>query len=112
MCQVVAPLDDEIRADAEDRLLAGLGHKTPTQLRAAAHRVVQRLDGQAVGRRVEDALRERGIEVHPTGDGLGSLSVSNPPLPVLRAVRDEVVEFPQSEERSEGVPSSSSATAW
>jgi hypothetical protein len=93
ICQVVASLDDEIRADAEDRLLARLGHKTPSQLRAAAHRVVQRLDGQAIGRRVEEALRERGIEVHPTGDGLGSLSVSNLPLPVLRAVQDALRQY-------------------
>ena len=53
MCQVVSPLeDDDIRAEAEARLLARLGHKTPPQLRAAAHRVVQRLDGQAISRRV------------------------------------------------------------
>ena len=93
MCQVVAPLDDEIRADAEDRLLARLGHKTPTQLRAAAHRVVQRLDGQAIGRRVQTALRDRGIAIHPTGDGLGSLTVTNLPLPVLRAVQDALRQY-------------------
>jgi hypothetical protein len=93
MCQVVAPLDDEIRADAEHRLLARLGHKTPPQLRAAAHRVVQRLDGQAIGRRMETALRERGIAIYPTGDGLGNLSVSNLPLPVLRAVQDALRQY-------------------
>lgn len=87
LCQVVSPLDDDLRPGAEGRLLARLGHKTPTQLRAAAHRVVQRLDGQAIRRRVEASLRERGIAVCPTGDGLGSLSVTNLPLPVLRPCR-------------------------
>jgi hypothetical protein len=94
ICQVIAPLeDDELRAEAEARLLARLGHKTPAQLRAAAHRIVQRLDGAAIGRRVETALRERGIAVHPTGDGLGSLSVTNLPLPVLRAVEDALRQY-------------------
>ncbi|MCZ2839385.1 HNH endonuclease signature motif containing protein [Modestobacter sp. VKM Ac-2985] len=90
---VLAHLDDQLRAEAEARLLARLGHKTPTQLRAAAHRVVQRLDGQAISRRVEAALRERGVAVHPTGDGLGTLSVTNLPLPVLRAVEDALRQY-------------------
>lgn len=93
LCQVLAPLDDDVRSEAEARLLARLGHKTPTQLRAAAHRLVQRLDGQAIGRRVETALRERGIAVYLTGDGLGSLSVTNVPLPVLRAVEDALRQY-------------------
>lgn len=90
---VLAPLDDELRAEAEGRLLARLGHKTPTELRAAAHRVVQRLDGQAISRRVEAALRQRGVTVHPTGDGLGTLSVTNLPLPVLRAAEDALRQY-------------------
>jgi hypothetical protein len=93
LCQVVAPLDDEHRAEAEARVLARLGHKTPTQLRAAAHRVVQRLDGQAISRRVETALRERGIQLYPTGDGLGTLSLTHMPLPVLRAVQDALRQY-------------------
>ncbi len=94
LCQVVAPLDDDqLRVHAEERLLTRLGHKTPTQLRAAAHRLVQRLDADAISRRVETALRERGIAVHPTGDGLGSLSVTNLPLPVLRAVEDALRQY-------------------
>src|SRR4051812_25820008 len=93
LCQVVAPLDDEHRAEAEARVLARLGHKTPTQLRAAAHRVVQRLAGQAISRRVEAALRERGIQLCPTGDGLGTLSLTHLPLPVLRAVQDALRQY-------------------
>ncbi len=93
LCQVVAPLDDEHRAEAEARVLARLGHKTPTQLRTAAHRVVQRLDGQAIGRRVQTALRERGVQLHPTGDGLGTLCLTDLPLPVLRAVQDALRQY-------------------
>ena len=93
MCSVVGPLDDDLRNRAEARLLARLGHKTPTQLRAAAHRLVQRLDGQAISRRVEAAIRERGVAVHPTGDGLGTLSVTDLPLPVLRAVQDALRQY-------------------
>ena len=93
LCQVIAGLDDDLRAQAEQRLLARLGHKTPTQLRAAAHRLAQRLDASAISRRVQTALRERGITVYPTGDGLGSLSVTNLPLPVLRAVQDALRQY-------------------
>ena len=93
MCEVVAPLDDDVRPTAEARLLDRLGAKTPTQLRAAAHRVVQRLDGQAVRRRVEATLRERGIAVYPTGDGLGTLAVTDLPLPVLRALQEALRQY-------------------
>ncbi|MEU2349110.1 DUF222 domain-containing protein [Modestobacter sp. NPDC049651] len=93
LCEVLGPLSDDVRGDAETRVLRRLGTKTPTQLRAAAHRVVQRLDGQAITRRVEAALRERGVQVHPTGDGLGTLSLTNLPLPVLRAVQDALRQY-------------------
>jgi len=93
LSEVVAPLDDEVRVLAEQRLLDRLGRKTPAQLRAAAHRVVQRLDAEAVSRRVAAALRERHVAVHPTGDGLGTLSVTDLPLPVLRAVEDALRRY-------------------
>ena len=93
LCEVVAPLADDVRGEAEALVLSRLGAKTPTQLRAAAHRVVQRIDGQAIARRVEAALRERAVEVHPTGDGLGTLSLTNLPLPVLRAVQDALRQY-------------------
>jgi hypothetical protein len=93
MCEVIAPLDADPRQQAEDRLLGRLGSKTPTQLRAAAHRVVARLDADAIGRRVADAIRERRIAVYPTGDGLGSLSVSGLPLPVVRTVENALQQY-------------------
>ena len=91
--EVVAPLSDEVRAEAEARLLRRLGSKTPTQLRGAAHRFVARLDAEAVTRRVEQAIRERRISVYPTGDGQGTLSVSGLPLPVLRAVENALQQY-------------------
>ena len=82
-----------MRSLAEDRLLTRLGAKTPPQLRAAAHRVVARLDADAISRRVADAIRDRKITVYPSGDGLGSLGVSGLPLPVLRAVESALQQY-------------------
>ncbi|WP_369137631.1 HNH endonuclease signature motif containing protein [Modestobacter versicolor] len=93
MSEVVAPLDDDLRGQAEDRLLARLGSKTPTQLRAAAHRVVARLDAEAVLRRIREAVLERRVGIYPTGDGMGSLCASGLPMPVLRAVEDALRQY-------------------
>jgi hypothetical protein len=93
LCEVIAPLDDAVRSQAEDRLLSRLGTKSPTQLRAAAHRVVARLAADAISRRVAEAIRDRKITVYPTGDGLGSLSVSGLPLPVVRAVENALQQY-------------------
>src|SRR4051812_20582283 len=93
MAEVVAPLDDAVRGRAEDRLLTRLGSKTPTQLRAAAHRVVARLDADAIGRRVAEAIHDRRITIHPVGDGQGSMSVTGLPLPVLRAVENALRQY-------------------
>ena len=93
MTDLVAPLADDLRTVAEERLLSRLADKTPPQLRAAARRVVQRLDAEAITRRVAEALRSRRVAVHPTGDGLGSMTVSDLPLPVLRAVEDALRQY-------------------
>ena len=93
MTDLVAPLADELRPPAEDRLLSRLADKTPAQLRAAARRVVQRLDAEAITRRVAEAVRDRRVAVYPSGDGLGSLSVTNLPLPVARAVQSALEQY-------------------
>lgn len=93
MAELVAPLDDGVRHQAEERLLNRLGSKTPTQLRAAAHRVVARLDAEAISRRVQQAIRDRKVTVYPTGDGLGTMSVTGLPLPVARAVEDALRQY-------------------
>jgi hypothetical protein len=93
MTDLVAPLGDELRPIAEDRLLSRLADKTPPQLRAAARRVVQRLDAEAITRRVAEAIRSRRVTVYPGDDGLGSLSVTDLPMPVLRAVEDALGQY-------------------
>jgi len=93
MTELIAPLSDEVRGAAEERLLRRLGSKTPTQLRAAAHRVVARLDASVIADRVAAAVRERRVAVYPTGDGLGTLSATGLPLPVARAVEDALRQY-------------------
>ncbi|MGY1844136.1 DUF222 domain-containing protein [Modestobacter sp. SYSU DS0875] len=92
MSELVAPLDEEVRATAEERLLGRLGSKTPAQLRVAAHRVVARLDAAAVARRIAAAIRDRHVAVHPGADGMGTLSATLP-LPVLRAVQNALEQY-------------------
>jgi len=73
--EVVGPVaDDAIRAKAEALLLDRLGHKSPTQLRAAAHRVVARLDAAAAAERVVAAVRSRQVRLHEGEDGMATLA--------------------------------------
>jgi hypothetical protein len=92
MAQLIAPLDDEVRRQAEARLLDRLGSKTPTQLRAAAHRVVARLDAEVITRRVREAIRDRRISVYPGADGMATLCATLP-SPVARAVEDALRQY-------------------
>ena len=92
MAELVAPLDDAVRGPAEEQLLARLGSRTPPQLRAAAHRVVARLDAEAITRRVREAVRERRISVYPGPDGMATLCATLP-TPVARAVQDALRQY-------------------
>ncbi|MCW2578271.1 MAG: putative endonuclease, partial [Modestobacter sp.] len=92
MTELVAPLDDAVRAQAEARLLSRLGSKTPAQLRAAAHRVVARLDAQVIARRVREAIRDRRISVYPGPDGMSTLA-STLTTPVARAIEDALGQY-------------------
>jgi hypothetical protein len=92
MTDLVAPLADGLRRIAEDRLLSRLAGKTPPQLRAAAHRVVQRLDAEAITRRVAEAIRGRRVTLHPGDDGMSTLGVTLP-TPVGRAVYDALEQY-------------------
>ncbi len=92
MTQVVAPLPDEVRGEAEERLLARVAAKTPPQLRAAAQRLAQRLDAEAVARRVRQAIRERRVVVHAGDDGMATLSAVLP-APVARALRNALEQY-------------------
>jgi hypothetical protein len=92
MTDLIARLAAELRPIAEDRLLSRLGDKTPPQLRAAARRVVQRLDAEAITRRVAEAVRDRKVSVYPGADGMGTLAVTLP-VPVLRALEDALRQY-------------------
>ncbi|MCW2508630.1 MAG: putative endonuclease [Modestobacter sp.] len=92
MTDLVAPLSDELRPLAEVRLLARVDGKTPSQLRVAARRVVQKLDAEALARRVVEAIRERRVTVYPGDDGMATLSAVLP-IPVARAVQDALRQY-------------------
>jgi hypothetical protein len=92
LTELIAPLSEDVRDQAEARLLSRLGSKTPSQLRAAAHRMIARLDAEAITRRVEQAIRERRISVHPGPDGMATLSATLP-IPVARAVEDALRQY-------------------
>ncbi|WP_222263759.1 HNH endonuclease signature motif containing protein [Modestobacter marinus] len=92
MTKVVSPLADDVRGEAEDRLLARVAGKTPAQLRAAAQRLVQRLDAESVARRVRQAIRERRVVVYAGDDGMATLSAVLP-APVARAMRDALEQY-------------------
>jgi hypothetical protein len=92
MTEFIAPLGDAVRLPAEQRLLQRLGRKTPTQLRAAAHRVVARLDAEVIARRIREAIRDRRVSVYPGADGMSTLATTLP-TPVARAVEDALGQY-------------------
>ncbi|OMQ15124.1 hypothetical protein A7K94_0211690 [Modestobacter sp. VKM Ac-2676] len=92
MTDLIAPLPDEVRAAAEERLLAKVDGRTRTQLRAAARRMVQKLDASAVARRVTEAIRDRRVTVHAGDDGMATLGATLP-APVARAMRDALGRY-------------------
>jgi hypothetical protein len=77
----VAPIDDVgLRAEVEAELLAWMAGRatvtTPAQLGDKARRVVLRRDARAAARRLERALRERGISLRPErAEGMAALTV-------------------------------------
>lgn len=75
MVEVVGPIDDaDVRATAEHRLLDRLGRKTPPELRAAARRVVLRLDAKAAADRMVRAVRDRHVRLSDGRDGMAVLA--------------------------------------
>ena len=92
MTEVVASLPDAVRGSAEARLLGRVAGKTPAQLRAAARRVVARLDAAAVAERMAQAIRDRRVSVYPGEDGMATLSAVLP-APVARAVRSALEQY-------------------
>jgi hypothetical protein len=92
LTDLVSGLSDDVRPVAERRLLERVAGKTPTQLRAAARRTVQRLDATAIARRVADAVRDRRVTVYPGEDGMAALTTVLP-TPVARAVQNALQQY-------------------
>ena len=79
MLDKVAPIEDPgIRAEVEAELLRWAAGRvvTPAQLGAKARREVARRDVRAAARRLEKALKERGVHLQPHDvDGMATLTV-------------------------------------
>ena len=94
MIALIGPMADQVRAVAEEQLLRRLGSKTSTQLRAAARRVVQRLDPDALAERMAAAIRSRRVALFPGEDGMSSLYALLPG-PVARACHSALEQYAQ-----------------
>jgi hypothetical protein len=92
MTDLVVRLSDELRPVAEARLLSRVGGKTASQLRVAARRLVMKLDADVLAKRVEEAIRQRRVVLHPGDDGMATLSAVLP-IPVARAVLDALRQY-------------------
>ncbi|MCW2683374.1 MAG: uncharacterized protein JWP33_1287 [Blastococcus sp.] len=79
MLEKVAPIDDaRVRAEVEGELLRWVAGRvvTPAQLGAKARREVARRDARAAARRLEKALRERGLHLRPHAvDGMATVTI-------------------------------------
>lgn len=84
LCEVLAPLSDEVLAAVEARLLSRAANKTVSQLREAARRAVLRADAGAAARRLARAIRERSVRAFPGKDGMSTL-LATLPAPVAQA---------------------------
>ncbi|MGY1812043.1 DUF222 domain-containing protein [Blastococcus sp. SYSU D00820] len=89
----VAPVtDDALRAGIEEEVLAWAGRRhrvtTPGQLRDKVRRVVLARDARAAARKLEAALRDRGVSLRPDADVAGMATLSAYlTLPEARAVQ-------------------------
>ena len=79
MLEKVAPITDSlIRAEVEAELLRWAASRvvTPAQLGAKARREVARRDARAAARRLQEALKERGVHLRPHSvDGMATVTV-------------------------------------
>jgi hypothetical protein len=79
MLEKVAPIsDDRIRAEVEAELLRWAAGRvaTPAQLGAKARREVLKRDARAAARRLQQALKERGVHLQPHPvDGMATVAV-------------------------------------
>ena len=76
LAEVLAPLDDEARAEVEGELLARADGKTVSELKAIAHRAALRADASAAVWRAAQAVRDRDVRVHAGEDGMATLAAT------------------------------------
>ena len=104
LIDLVAPIEDpDVRAEVEAGLLRWAAGRvvTPAQLRERARREVARRDARAAARRLERALRRRGVHLSPEApDGLAAVTllVTEPEAQVfyraLGAYADQIPDDP------------------
>jgi hypothetical protein len=92
LTELLAPVSDDKRAEAEARVLARAEGRTREQLRAATRRIVARIDATAAAKRLINAIRERQVSVLPGEDGMASLYAALP-APVARACYDALERY-------------------
>jgi hypothetical protein len=85
LIELLGPVGDAKRAAIEERVLSRAAGKTPPQLRAAAHRVIARIDADGAADRAAKAARAREVRLHAGQDAMSAL-VARLPTPVGRAV--------------------------
>ena len=112
MLEKVAPIEDPtVRAEVEAGLLRWAAGRvtTPAQLGARARREVARRDAWAAARRLEKAIRERGVHLGSgPADGLAAVTavLTEPEALALHrtlaAYADAIEDDPEGEPRSRG----------
>jgi hypothetical protein len=83
VAEQTAQLSDAQAAAVTERVLGRAGAQTPTQLRQSLRRAVARTDQDALRRRQQAAVRERGVSLYDLPDGMATLSAR---LPAAEAV--------------------------
>jgi hypothetical protein len=73
LAEATLPLDDEVTAEVQARVLPGAATQTRAEFRRVVHREVARVDARAVEERHRDAMAERRVVCTPGADGMAEL---------------------------------------
>ncbi len=71
------PLDDELAAEVEARIVPGAAGRTRAQLQSRLRRAVLAVDPAAALARQEKAIADRRVEVFPLSDGMAGLTYTD-----------------------------------
>jgi hypothetical protein len=92
LTELLGPVRDGTRAEAEARVLSRVDGKTPAQLRVATRRAIAGIEATAAAGRLVAAIRERQVALYPGEDGMAGLSAVLP-VPVARACLDALERY-------------------